>query len=1389
MKLACLRQRTLAKSSQNSSFRPARLWAVGFATFVVVSVMLAAVPLRAASYSWAVSAGDWSVASNWGGSLLPTSSGTAYVVNGGTVNVTQLGETCGTLSLGSGAGSGTVQMTGGSLSAVSYENVGDSGTGTFTQSGGINNCGASLYLGENTGSSGAYNLNGGLLILSSLSQGSGSAAFNFSGGTLRAGSGFSSNVSMTLSNGGGGATFDTAGYSVTLAGPLSGSGSLTMIGSGALTFTGANTYSGGTTLGNGTLIAGSTGSLGSGLLALNGGTLQGAYDGGGSYTYLPNNILVTATASSTLNAPSGQNLPLSGNLTGSGTLTKIGGYSVFLAGNNGGFSGTYVNNVSNTMLVGSGAGSAVASWVVNGGNLCNTAAGTQAISLGALSGSGGDLGNNDPSNGQVTYRVGALNTSTTFSGSIVNSVGGGGTTVLVKTGSGTLALTGANSYSDGTQINGGVLNFASGSLPISNSNISFGGGTLQWATRNTQDVSSGIAPIAAGQAALIDTNGNSVTFASPLSGPGGLTKTGSGTLNLANSVNSFAGNIVVSGGTLVAGASGDPNSVNPTSSALGNVQLARRTISVNNGATLQFTSGNVFGGAAQTNDIVATPIVIDAGGAVVNAANSNNIVGPVVLSGGTLTSGSGNASVYLAWQLTAGSITVNTAPSLMSGTGSYSGFNMASSTTFNVGATGGPGFDLTVSAPLADLQNNLGSSTLVKIGAGSMLVSNSNNSYSGGTTIGGGVLTFTNGALGGGNVSFSGGTLQYAGGYSDNLGLRVKNSASAIAIDTNGNSVMSSAFDGTNVGGLIKNGAGTLVVGGTCGYLGPTTINAGTLQLGAATGSLSIANSGFETPQVGNGLWTYDTTGGVWNFAGTSGIAADNSQFLNTAPGGTQAAFLQNSSSFSQSISVGVTGIYDLSFEATNRPGYNADNLAIDVDGVSVQSWSFLRLNSGSVFQTFAVGIPLTAGTHTLAFVGASSGGDTTTLIDNISTSANAHGSLPSGGAVSLTGPSAMLDVNGASQVIGSFAGVAGTSILDTGSLTVGDSSSTTFSGSISGAGGSLTKAGSGTLNLGGSNTYTGPTTISQGKLVADGWLTNSAVSVNGGTLGGTGYLSSVTVNVRGTLAPGDPLGVLHLSGNLVLAAGAAMDFDLDGVSTDDELSMPSGSLTFSGQQFSNFGFTWSAGFGPGTYTLVNAKSISGLGSNLSGSIDGLPASLSVSNNDLLLTVVPEPSTSALFGAGVVGLIGWVWQKRSRNSRVTCQRRVAMFDKTMMRGLMAVALVATLLVGMAMADNVILPSGLAPGSEYQIAFVTADFTSGTSGLESYYNSFATTEARKAQPSILWGRPGQRSRRRMTERTYITLPPTCRSPPRTPQYTTPEASLWHPGTRNSGVVLV
>ena len=73
--------------------------------------------------------------------------------------------------------------------------------------------------------------------------------------------------------------------------------------------------------------------------------------------------------------------------------------------------------------------------------------------------------------------------------------------------------------------------------------------------------------------------------------------------------------------------------------------------------------------------------------------------------------------------------------------------------------------------------------------------------------------------------------------------------------------------------------------------------------------------------------------------------------------------------------------------------------------------------------------------------------------------------------------------------------------------------------------------------------------------------------------------------------------------------------------------------LTLNGQQFSDFNFTWSANFGPGIYALIGFGSSSGsLGANTSGTIDGYPATLAVQGNDLVVNVVPEPSTAALLG-------------------------------------------------------------------------------------------------------------------------------------------------------------
>jgi fibronectin-binding autotransporter adhesin len=139
------------------------------------------------------------------------------------------------------------------------------------------------------------------------------------------------------------------------------------------------------------------------------------------------------------------------------------------------------------------------------------------------------------------------------------------------------------------------------------------------------------------------------------------------------------------------------------------------------------------------------------------------------------------------------------------------------------------------------------------------------NTFSGATTVAAGVLSLgAPGALAGsGNLVFTGGTLQFTAGNTVDYGARIKNSTSAIAIDTNGQSVtLAGGIDATNAGGLTKSGAGTLVLGGTNGYTGTTTVTAGRL---AVNGSIA----GGVTVQSGANLGGSGTIGGTIGGAGT----------------------------------------------------------------------------------------------------------------------------------------------------------------------------------------------------------------------------------------------------------------------------------------------------------------------------------------------------------------------------------------------------------------------------------------------------------------------------------------------------------------------------------------
>lgn len=197
-----------------------------------------------------------------------------------------------------------------------------------------------------------------------------------------------------------------------------------------------------------------------------------------------------------------------------------------------------------------------------------------------------------------------------------------------------------------------------------------------------------------------------------------------------------------------------------------------------------------------------------------------------------------------------------------------------------------------------------------------------------------------------------------------------------------------------------------------------------------------------------------------------------------------------------------------------------------------------------------------------------------------------------------------------------------------------------------------IDKNGDGTLQLTANNTFSGKITLWGGKLLVDGALSpSSTVVVNGSaTLGGTGSVGNVEVTEGGTIAPGESAGILSLAGNLTVDAGALLDFDLDAAASSDRIAMSSSILTLNDQKFADFDFHALAGFGEGTYVLIDAGTVQGsLNAADSGTIDGMPATLSVSGGDLVLTVVPEPPSLVLMAIGALGLFGVV-RRRRRNS-------------------------------------------------------------------------------------------------------------------------------------------
>ncbi len=199
-------------------------------------------------------------------------------LNGGTFNVGQTPFCLGYGDYGPG-GSGTLVMNGGTLNtAIGVDvwigegyNGGAGGAGNMILSGGSVNVGGWLAIGRFggvgdlelsggsitmlPGATGTFNLDGGDLFVSKISDSGGNGAFNFNGGTLhaRANSDNFLQAVQGIHVQTGGAIINSEGCDVTITQALDGNGGLTKLGVGSLTFGGAPAYSGPTVVSNGTL--------------------------------------------------------------------------------------------------------------------------------------------------------------------------------------------------------------------------------------------------------------------------------------------------------------------------------------------------------------------------------------------------------------------------------------------------------------------------------------------------------------------------------------------------------------------------------------------------------------------------------------------------------------------------------------------------------------------------------------------------------------------------------------------------------------------------------------------------------------------------------------------------------------------------------------------------------------------------------------------------------------------------------------------------------------------------------------------------------------------------------------------------------------------------------
>jgi len=1043
--------------------------------------------------------------------------------------------------------------------------------------------------------------------------------------------------------------------------------SLRKTGVGALTLSASNSYSGGTTLSLGFLNVTGTGTLGASgsTVTITGGTLDlgNTSQTNGTFT-IGGGVLTNGTMNATSFALTNAGT-VSAVLAGSGALTKSGAGTATLSGANTYSGGTLVSMgtlvgdstslqgliTNNATVTFNQATNGTYSGVMSGtGLLSKTNSGSLPL-FGANSYSGGTLVSAGTLIGDTTSLQRSItnNASVTFNQSTNGTYAGvmSGTGLLSKTNSGTLILSGANSYDGVTAVNAGVLNIQNGSALGSTT-----GGTTVAAGAQLQ-LQGGIT---VGNEALALTLGDGTTATlRNISGNniynGAITFSGSG----INRIDSDTGTL-----TLSSFANGLSSTRSLLVGGAGNTTLS--------GSFTGSSSGTLTKDGAGTLTLAATNFQIN-GGIIVNAGTlalgTNNAVGAttdVTVNAGTLS--------ITSYNNTMGAVTVTNGGRITGLTGILTGSSYASGV---VGATN------TIGANLA------GTGGLTLTGNNNTTVLSGSNTYSGDTLLNSTTSTnmtlrvtsttalSTNSSISGSTSILRTPTLDLAAG---NYVLQAYKSGNLNFMATNGNAT----FTFTNV---AANATANDMTGGS------KEIYASNVNIAFAGGMDITGNQNKTATYSGNSDFTFN--GGITNANNTF---TNNVEFATTGMVTLNASNNYNGlTTFSSAGGTLVLGNNN-ALGATNIGTIISDGAALDLNGKEISDEALTiqgtGVSSGGAIKNSSANAATWSGAVTL---------NTNTTVNVTNGAITISGAVGEANTASLTkAGTGLLTLLGANTYSGGTLVSAGTLIGDTtslqrtitnnGTVTFNQATNGTYSGVMSGTG-LLSKTNSGTLTLSGANAYSGATTVNQGTLLvaANGSIASSslatvnggllqvngtagAVTVNrGGSLGGSGTVGEVTLKDGSFLKPGNSPGLLTASlatweagstynweiddadgtagtnwdlfsvtGALDLSAlssSAKMNLVLESLSTVTNFSATNPDSWVFAQAGSLVGTAFTAGADVTDLFNINATAFNGG----TGPANGWRIEVGASGNTLNLMAVPEPSTGSMLGLGLAGLV------------------------------------------------------------------------------------------------------------------------------------------------------